>query len=147
MLSTVDGLHFLRSMTVISVKLYQLWQKVSALHTEESDEVLVLLKLWVLCFLQNRQPVMNQMGGVGNMNLPLRSNVSTQVSCLHTINLNHLLPCDFYFLFISYILNISTFCCGTAMDINGPVKWFRSRNMHLLEFSSQNLNLNPTNNL
>uniref|UniRef100_A0A3B3WS33 Nuclear receptor coactivator n=1 Tax=Poecilia mexicana TaxID=48701 RepID=A0A3B3WS33_9TELE len=26
----------------------------------------------------NRQPVMNQMGGVGNMNLPLRSNVSTQ---------------------------------------------------------------------
>lgn len=90
---------------------------------------------------------MNQMGGVGNMNLPLRSNVSTQVSCLHTINLNHLLPCDFYFLFISYILNISTFCCGTAMDINGPVKWFRSRNMHLLEFSSQNLNLNPTNNL
>uniref|UniRef100_A0A087XY64 Nuclear receptor coactivator n=1 Tax=Poecilia formosa TaxID=48698 RepID=A0A087XY64_POEFO len=27
----------------------------------------------------NRQPVMNQMGGVGNMNLPLRSNVSTQL--------------------------------------------------------------------
>ncbi|KAM4728626.1 nuclear receptor coactivator 2-like isoform 5-T8 [Anableps anableps] len=26
----------------------------------------------------NRQPVMNQMGGVANMNLPLRSNVSTQ---------------------------------------------------------------------
>lgn len=39
-----------------------------------------------LCLhMQNRQPVVNQMSGLSNMNLPLRSNVPNQVSSEVTV--------------------------------------------------------------